>query len=242
MPRRRIARRANALIAVALVIAGWAAMRWPDRVGDKDAAATLAGALFGAAALFAGSQVNEWDRREAVEEELEERRQGVRSALAPDFVRVCVNLIGNADILEAYSSMCASKRSREHRAFPPEFDLVGFAPPQGIAFERLTAEALRLPASEIQALVDFYGNIESTRATIGEIANMLAKTGADTDQYCQHIAHILSRYQRHLEDAIAVTRLCWPDLRMESFGGKKGMLVSNELTKCIQRLKRAVDQ
>ena len=93
-----IVRQLNWMIAVALVAAGFAVIKCPFVI-DQNAstaptsAATFAGALFGAGALFLGNQINEYWRRYEARDQLKSQQICVRAILDNEFVRVCVNHI-----------------------------------------------------------------------------------------------------------------------------------------------------
>ena len=65
---------ANSLITIVLVAIGLAVLHWFSCLGlDAAAAGGLAGALFGAAALFVGAEISKYDRQLA-----KPREQGIR--------------------------------------------------------------------------------------------------------------------------------------------------------------------
>ncbi|HUK07265.1 MAG TPA: hypothetical protein VLX09_05305 [Stellaceae bacterium] len=74
----KLARYANVTIAVVLLAAGLGVIHWPWLTGDATVsapatAASLAGALFGAGALFLGAQINEYLRRQNEQQEAEDK-------------------------------------------------------------------------------------------------------------------------------------------------------------------------
>jgi len=79
----------------------FAVIRWPFLIDPTTnaptTAATFAGALLGAAALFFGSQINEVIRRGDAKTQLQERQRRVRAVLDNEFVRVCANLIQSVE-------------------------------------------------------------------------------------------------------------------------------------------------
>jgi hypothetical protein len=239
---RLLLRRANSVVAVLLVAFGAAAMRWSSAIGDKGAAATLAGALFGAAALFAGSEINEWSREAADREESEKTQRRVRSALAPEFVCVCINLIGFSSGLATYSKFFstewkkAQKKGNQKSFDPGSFELTNFIPPPAPWFEQLHVNALCLPEHELEALSNFYGHLQITRLTIQEMAAMLKTTRADLYQHFKSFDFVVRRMRCNLEDALTVAKLSWPSRKAESFEGKE-MLISEQLRSTIEKLK-----
>jgi hypothetical protein len=150
---RRLSEHANSLIAALLAAFGLAAMHWPDSIGDKSAAATLAGALFGAAALFAGSEINQWRQQLAEKNELEERQRKVRSALGPEFARICMNIGSFAHALAENNELFRAALVDHKDEEPKNFNLLLFVPPEALVFDQLSSEALVLPESEIDAIM-----------------------------------------------------------------------------------------
>src|ERR1700758_5016355 len=94
-------------------------MHWPRITGDTSpsaltTAATLAGALFGAAAIFGGAQINEATRQRIAAAQLQEQRARVRSALSNEFVRVSINMLQNATHLLLMHRSFLTQRSSSH--------------------------------------------------------------------------------------------------------------------------------
>jgi hypothetical protein len=155
--RMSVLRHLNWLIGTVLLCAGFAVIRWPFLIDPTTnaptTAATFAGALLGAAALFFGSQINEVIRRGDAKTQLQEWQRRVRAVLDNEFVRVCVNLIQYANDLSKSLS------------YPGQ--TVGFKePPPNPIFEDARLELLCLPEQEIDVLCTFYGGLDATRREI----------------------------------------------------------------------------
>jgi len=183
------------LIPTVLVGASIALIRWPFLTLDTTAsapttAATLAGALIGAAAVFAGVQINEITRRGEAKIELEKKRRRVRAVLDNEFVRICVNLMQYASELSA-SLDC------------PGQTLDFGEPPPNPIFERLGSAMLCLPENEIDALCTFYGGLDATRREIRDESRAF------------NVMRILGHVHHDLTTAEEVTRKIWPTRKVQ---------------------------
>ena len=194
-----IVRHLNWLIAAALVALGVAVIRYPFLIDPNLAtaptsAATFAGALFGAGALFLGNQFNEYWRRCEARDQLKNRQDSVRAVLDNEFVRVSVNHIRYARELLA-SLNCAGSTS-----FPKE-------PTPTPIFENLRQEMLCLPATEIDALCTFYGGLDATRREIK----------AD---HAFNVLRMLECVSNDLKAAEKVVKKVWPTRKVQFPGGQ----------------------
>jgi hypothetical protein len=180
----------NWVIAAGLLAAGLAVIRWPllidpDLSSGPAAAATLAGALFGAAALFAGAQINEVARRRDAEIELQNQQHRVRAILDNEFIRVCVNLMQEAsDLSKVRQNSLCTLDFREPLPTP--------------IFDDLKSEMLCLPENEIDALCTFYGGLGQTRRLIRDETRALG------------LASVLGHMLHDLRTAEEVARKVWP--------------------------------
>jgi hypothetical protein len=205
-----ILRHGNWLITAALVCVALAVIHWPYITGDTSSsapttAATLAGALFGAAAIFAGAQINEATRQRIAVAQLQEQRARVRSALSNEFVRVSINMLQNATQLLLMRRSFLTQPSSLHFT---DFDK--FRPLPTPAFRALRIDILCLPEDEIDALCTFEGGLDATRRVIDEAA-LQAKTGGGAlviDRLLQNVAH-------DLETGAEVARKMWPSRKVQ---------------------------
>lgn len=221
-----ILRWGNPVLTLTLVALAWAAVRWPDAVGDKDAAATLAGALFGAAALFAGAEISAWNRKVEEKKKLAQERRRVRAALAPEFVRICANEIdATGRLLRLFSTSHSSQRV-------DSMDPERFIPIPSPVFEKLTEEVLCLEEAEIDALFVFYGGLARTRNAIREGA--VRYSGVLNLLFAQEM---LGHMQHDLETAATVAQYVWPS-RVIQMPGEE----AESLTDRLRRQATAVDK
>jgi hypothetical protein len=193
-------RHLNWLIAAGLLSAGIAVIWWPSLTLDTTAsapttAATLAGALFGAAALFAGAQINEISRRRDAEVELQNERGRVRAMLDNEFIRVCVNLMQYAHELS--------------KSLNYEGQIAGFGEPlPNPIFESVRSELLCLPEAEIDVLCTFYSGLDATRREIRDESRAF------------NVYRILGHVHHDLKTAEEAARKIWPTRKIQSAGGQ----------------------
>jgi hypothetical protein len=153
-----VLRHLNWVIAAVLLAGGVLVIWWPFLIDPNlssgpTTAATLAGALIGASALFAGAQINEYARRWEARIQQQNQQRRVRAILDNEFIRVCVNLMQEAgDLLKIRKESLYTLDFREPLPTP--------------IFDDLKSEMLCLPENEIDALCTFYGGLDATRRLI----------------------------------------------------------------------------
>ena len=153
----------NWLIVLALVGTGVALIRSPSLIGAVDAAASLAGALFGAAAIFAGTEITKRDQRAREKADLLERQRRLRTALMVELVRISVNHMESAKFFDS-----AAKERSQGQSSPTAIDLTHYLPEEPFIYEALLTQIPLLPEAEIDALATFYGGLGLTRKAIRE--------------------------------------------------------------------------
>lgn len=211
-------RNLNWLIAACLFFAGIAVIRWPHLTLDTASsapttAATLAGALFGAAALFMGSQINELQRQWRMKGDLQEQRRRVRAALSTEFVRISVNMMKNA------TQLLSIQRSQRISDLSTSMDLNVFAPLPSPVFDSLRGEILSLSEADIDVLYTFYSGLDATRRAISD-ASVLANSGGSD----MAIEGLLPHIRHDLQTAAEVARKIWPTRKVEPPGEESYIL------------------
>ena len=143
----------NWLIALVLVAAGLAVLNWFLCLGlDAGAAGGLAGALFGAAALFVGAEISKYDQHAKADLELKESRARIRVALMTELVRISVNLVVSAKFFREAVEVLKETNQKG----PVNF--ANHTPEIPVIYDKLLQQvASTLPATEIDALATFFG-------------------------------------------------------------------------------------
>lgn len=226
---RRLLPWLNWLIALALVVIAVAVVQWPGTVGDKDAAATMAGALLGAASLFIGAEIGAWRKRSASKDALDEERSRVRAALAPEFVRVTVNGMELAKrLLRLYEAL---EEGQDGAPTGTE----QFMPLPSPVFDTLRRETLCLPAEEIDALATFYGGLERTRETV--------RRGVARSQGIANlplVRELLGDVQHDFQMAAIVAQRVWPARKTEMPNEPEPRLLADRLKEQAAAIAKAV--
>ena len=175
----------NWAIAILLVIVGLVVIRCPSLIGSGESAATLAGALFGAAALFVGAAINRWDQRIRNVEDFEEKRRRIRIALTAELVGICVNHMESARFFRESFQILSSGTVPSG-----DVDFDRYLPAEPFVYQALLTQITSLTEAEIDALATFYGNLERTRKVLLECK----KSGAtlrllDAGMLANHCEH-----------------------------------------------------
>lgn len=153
----------NWIIVLTLAGIGIVLIRFPLLIGPIDAAASLAGALFGAAAIFAGTEITKQDQRAREKSDLLEKQRRLRAALMVELVRISVNHMESAKLFD----LAARERS-QGQSSPTIPDLTHYLPEEPFVYQALLTQVPLLPEAEIDALATFYGNLGLTRKAIHE--------------------------------------------------------------------------
>lgn len=163
---KRWFRAINWVIAFLLFVVGLVVIRCPNLIGSKEAAATLAGALFGAAALFVGAEISKLDQRARAKEDFEEKRRRIRVALTAELVGICVKHIESAKFFRE-----SAKLLSEGTGSSRNIDFDRYLPPEPFVYQALLTQITSLTEAEIDALATFYGNLDRTRKLLLECKN-----------------------------------------------------------------------
>lgn len=153
----------NFLIVFVLLAAGIYLLRNPSVLAlgsDKSALATLCGALFGAAAIFFGNQINYWFTAVSKNREKLERQKTLRIILTAELVSIFVEHVHQAKLyLELVSALKDGAVQTE--CFDSTYQV-----PTPIVFNSLITQLIFLPEREVDALVNLYDNLSKTRRLI----------------------------------------------------------------------------
>jgi hypothetical protein len=93
----------NSDLWLCFVLAGFGLFVMQRQFSTLDAAAvaTLAGALFGGAAVLLGNWINRYNQRHGASEDLEQRRAIIKTLIAAELVNVAAGLIGAKYVMDA---------------------------------------------------------------------------------------------------------------------------------------------
>ena len=158
-----MAKIANWTVAAILIVLGIAAIRWSELFGSTEGAASLAGALFGAAAVFVGAEISRIDKRANEKRELEARQHRLRTALTAELVGICVNHMESAKLFRSAVQAIANG------THVGTIDLDRYMPPEAPIYRALLNEITALAEKEIDALTTFYSGVAVTQRTIREL-------------------------------------------------------------------------
>jgi hypothetical protein len=156
----------NITIAVALVAVGLAAIRLSDSIGSVEGAASLAGALFGAAALFIGAEITKADQRARTTVDLNESRARIRTALMGELVTFWVNHMESARFFRG----AAKALGKGHQM--GQIDFERYIPPETPIYDALLAQMTLLLEAEVDALATFHTGVGRTRRALQELTGV----------------------------------------------------------------------
>ncbi|WP_207000879.1 hypothetical protein [Trinickia mobilis] len=148
------------LLLCGLLVVGASWLVWQQTLGP-DAIATLAGALFGGAAILLGNWIGRRAEREKVAEEQRQRQAAVKSMVAAELVNVTAGLLDAKRIVDA---AVVTRQAGGH--VPDHFDMTQYLPRQMPFTDSLGVELLILGRPAIDALATLCSNLALTRATM----------------------------------------------------------------------------
>ena len=214
-------RQANWLIASLLVLAGYGVIRWHASLEGLDisAASSLAGALFGASALFVGAEINKWDQRSRAQIDLEEKQRRVRSALLPELVRISVNHIESAK----YFRMAVEEISS--RGGLVDMGIHVASPEVPFIYNALLTQITLLQEREIDALGTFYGGLNQTREAVRQCSS------TNTHLRLLDAKHLANMFAHDCGIAAEVIELLAPHRKVVLPGKSEPVLLSESLKK-----------
>jgi len=158
---RRVMNWIDLLLFLALVSVGiWiiACLPWGLKT---EAAASLAGALFGAAAVLLGSWISRSNEQHKAAASLERRSDALKALISAELVNLAAGLLGSKHIMDA-----AIRTIRAGGPAPGQLDLSDYLP-RGMPFmESLGVELLLLDGKAIDALTTLRANLAQTRRTM----------------------------------------------------------------------------
>jgi hypothetical protein len=155
----------NWAIAALLVATGVFLVRWPHIMESADSSAILAGALFGAAALFVGAEITKRDQYLHAQESMEETRAKLRTALMGELVSIMVNHMESAKFFRRAATELAAAGA--HR---PVIDLTQYMPPEFMTYRALIGQIICLTSEEVDTLTIFQSGLELTRMDLRKAA------------------------------------------------------------------------
>lgn len=151
---RRLVSASDLVLFAVLTVAGcWLVWNRPAGMRE-DSASTLAGALFGAAALLLGNWINRWNEASRKRVELRERLAKLKTMITARLVRVATALISSKRLADA---------ALESAAAPQASVIVGPYPPQLTIIRDLGTDFPLLDERAIDALVTLESTTDITR-------------------------------------------------------------------------------
>jgi hypothetical protein len=178
--QRPLVKYTDLAFSVALVVAGFISLRG---IKDPAAAAGLAGALFGGAAVLFGNCINRMYESRRAFEDLGRRRSSLRKLIAAELVTTAVGYL-NAK-RETVMSL-SPNAVNVSGGFAPVLGAIGKHLPRGLPLtSSLGTELLILEESAIDALITFQGCLAMTRMNVdqaierGPLVSRLVVMGID---------------------------------------------------------------
>ena len=142
-------------------------MYWQNNRLDAAAVSTLAGALFGGAAVLLGNWINRANEWRRAAEELDERRAKLKMLIAAELVNVAAGYLSTKRLIDsALESLYSTGGS-----LPDHAILTQYLPRDMPLTNGLGIELLTLEKTAIDALVTFQSNLTITRMRMEEAAS-----------------------------------------------------------------------
>lgn len=159
------------LLCVALVSAGiWVIACLP--LGLKaDSAASLAGAMFGAAAVLLGNWISRSNEQHKAAADLERRSAALKTLIAAELVNLTAGLLDSKRMMDA-----AIRTIRAGGPAAGQIDLSEYLPRSMPFTESLGVELLLLDGKAIDALTTLRANLAQTRRTMESNAKIVKAT------------------------------------------------------------------
>jgi hypothetical protein len=167
--RRRIVGNSDLALCALLAVIGLWLVKGLDqkKVDEAVVLATLAGALFGAAAVLLGNWINRANEWRRAAEELDERQEKLKMLSAAELVNVAAGYLSTKQLIDsALESLYSTGGSLpDHHAI-----LTPYLPRNMPLTNSLGLELLTLEKSAIDALVTLQSNLTITRMRMEEAA------------------------------------------------------------------------
>ena len=152
------------VLLVALIASGiWFVAFHPWGL-DPSAAASLAGALFGGAAVLLGNWINRANSRYQIFREMEDRRVKLKALIGAELVNVAVGLTVAKKLMDA-----AIVSAMAQGPVPTQFDMTPYQPRAMPFTDSLGTELLFLEHQAIDALTTLRSNLAITQQEMDEI-------------------------------------------------------------------------
>ncbi|MDE1902115.1 MAG: hypothetical protein KGI37_10820 [Alphaproteobacteria bacterium] len=179
-------------------------------IDDKGAAATLVGALWGAAAILLGNGLNRHYEQAEEKEELQEKQNNLRALLMTEIVRIMINHMESTRLFVTAHQISTG--------ISPQIECLSHVPADAVIFDSLVREIICLPKREIDALATFYGNLEMTRKLLRETA---ANGGAEV----LAASRIAGAMQHDCAVAAEVVTFLAPQRKIQTTNGTPELLI-----------------
>ena len=133
---------------------------------DLAAAAALAGALFGGAALLLGNWINRFNERYQADNELVQRVEKIKALIAAELVDVAIGLMDAKKLMDAAIISLKAGGPVSQR-----LDMSRYRPRSMSLTESLGTELLAVEKAAIDALATLRTNLTITRQTMDDITH-----------------------------------------------------------------------
>jgi hypothetical protein len=209
--RRPIVKYTDLAFSVALVVTGLVSLHY---VKDPAAAAGLAGALFGGAAVLFGNWINRMYESRRAFEDLGQRQSSLRKLIAAELVTTAV---GYLNAKRETTTSLSPDASHVVGGFAPVLGAIGQHLPRGLPLtSNLGTELLILEESAIDALITFQGCLAMTRMNVdqaierGPLVSRLVVMGIDL-----LISHDMGLLAECFEQIAPTRKMQMPDKQPE---------------------------
>lgn len=206
---RRVMGWIDLLLFVALVGLSIWVVAFPPWGLKAEPAASLAGALFAAAAVLLGNWISRSNEQHKAAARLERRSAALRALIAAELVNLTAGLLDSKHMMDA-----AIRTIRAGGPAPGKIDLSDYFPRAMPFMESLGVELLLLEVTAIDALTTLHANLAQTRRAMESNAQIVKGTAglslAIATQISQSLSHDMKILAEAFEHVAPIRKLQWP--------------------------------
>ena len=174
-----------------LIAAGLATVVWRPWQLDVASAASLAGALFGGAAVLLGNGINRLNERRKALHDLSERRAKLKTIIAAELVNVAAGLFDAKKILDAHLTSAKAGKTADR------IDMRLYLPREMSFTEGLGVELLLLEVPAVDVLSTLRSNLEHTRRAMN-VDELSINTAMRLSYAIAHNMTVLAEAFKHI--------------------------------------------
>ena len=165
------------LFILLTAVAVWL-MRWQESTLDAAAASTLAGALFGGAAILLGNWINRSNEWKRAAQDLDKRRAKLKKLISAELGIVAAGYLHSKNRVDFALALRADDSGHANPLpLPDQAELTRFLPRSTPLTNSLGVELLTLEVPAIDSLANFQGRMTITRALIQRNEGIQSKSG-----------------------------------------------------------------